>query len=70
MFLYYEESRLLWFNHHSLEEEEMFYLVGLLCGLAIYNSIIISLNFPLVLYRLLLNPNAALRSNALCKPTQ
>jgi hypothetical protein len=32
----------------------MFYLIGCLCGLAIYNSTIIALNFPLALFKKLL----------------
>ena len=32
----------------------MFTLIGLLCGLAIYNFTIINLNFPLALYKKLL----------------
>ncbi|CAG2247672.1 HERC4 [Mytilus edulis] len=54
MFKFYEESRVDWFNSDSFEEPVMFYLIGCLCGLAIYNSTIIVLNFPLALYKKLL----------------
>ncbi|CAC5368389.1 HERC4 [Mytilus coruscus] len=54
MFKFYEESRVDWFNSNSFEEPVMFYLIGCLCGLAIYNSTIIVLNFPLALYKKLL----------------
>ncbi|KAK3089327.1 hypothetical protein FSP39_002760 [Pinctada imbricata] len=54
MFKVYEESRLQWFNPMSFEDKKMFHLIGCLCGLAIYNSTIIQLDFPLVLYKKLL----------------
>ncbi|XP_074647680.1 putative E3 ubiquitin-protein ligase HERC4 isoform X2 [Tubulanus polymorphus] len=60
MFRYFEESRLLWFNDRSFEDPCMFNLIGKICGLAIYNSIIIDLNFPLSLYKKLLNQPATL----------
>lgn len=55
MFNYYPESRLLWFNADAFDEEaNMFCLVGTVCGLAIYNAIIVDLRFPLALYKRLL----------------
>lgn len=55
MFKEYEETRTIWFNSDSLEEEVTYFgLIGVLCGLAIYNFIIINLPFPLVLYKKLL----------------
>lgn len=55
MFKYYEDSRAIWFAEDSFESEEMYKLVGILCGLAIYNFTIINISFPLVLYKKLLN---------------
>ncbi|ODN02865.1 putative E3 ubiquitin-protein ligase HERC4 [Orchesella cincta] len=55
MFKHYEESRLIWFNEASFEDDVMYFLIGLLCGLAIYNLIIINIPFPLPLYKKLLN---------------
>lgn len=55
MFRYFEESRLLWINSRSFDEPAMYHLVGLLCGLAIYNTIIVDLPFPLAMYKKLLN---------------
>eukprot|EP01041_Mallomonas_annulata_P010022 gene10022-20866_t len=46
MFKYYEESRQLWFNSDCLETVQEFELVGILLGIAIYNSIIIDLPMP------------------------
>lgn len=54
MFQEYEESRLIWFASNSFEDPEMYQLVGTICGLAIYNFIIIHLPFPLALYKKLL----------------
>lgn len=54
MFQEYEESRLIWFASLSFEDPEMYKLVGTICGLAIYNFIIINLPFPLALYKKLL----------------
>jgi E3 ubiquitin-protein ligase HERC4 len=55
MFEYFEESRYIWFAQNPFEGEEMYKLVGILCGLAIYNFTIINLSFPLALYKKLLN---------------
>lgn len=55
MFANYEESRLLWFNANTFEEDMKTYnVIGQLCGLAIYNGTIIDLPFPLALYKKML----------------
>uniref|UniRef100_A0A6B2EBR4 Putative hect e3 ubiquitin ligase n=1 Tax=Phlebotomus kandelakii TaxID=1109342 RepID=A0A6B2EBR4_9DIPT len=54
MFKEYEDSRLIWFSSASFESVNMYMLIGILCGLAIYNFTIIDLPFPLVLYRKIL----------------
>lgn len=55
MFVNYEETNMIWFNDSSFEDVTMYYLIGLMCGLAIYNFTIIDLPFPLALYKKLLN---------------
>ncbi|XP_053977184.1 probable E3 ubiquitin-protein ligase HERC4 isoform X1 [Hylaeus volcanicus] len=55
MFKQYEETRIIWFSEDSLEDENMYFLIGILCGLVIYNFIIIDLPFPLALYKKLLH---------------
>lgn len=60
MFKFFEESRLQWFNPNSFEDKQMFHLIGAVCGLAIYNSTIIGLSFPLALYKKLLNRKTTL----------
>jgi E3 ubiquitin-protein ligase HERC4 len=54
MFKNYEDSRLMWFSEGTFEDDLMYFLIGLLCGLAIYNFTIINLPFPLALYKKLL----------------
>ena len=38
----------------TFEDIDLFHLIGAICGLAIYNLTIVELNFPLVLYKKLL----------------
>ncbi|KAK7003641.1 E3 ubiquitin-protein ligase HERC4 [Biomphalaria glabrata] len=61
MFELNEKSHLLWFNRSTLKDPDeikkktdMFLLIGVLCGLGIYSSTIITLPFPLALYKKLL----------------
>ena len=54
MFRFFDESRLIWFSDYELETDMMYFLVGIVCGLAIYNNTIIDLCFPLALYKKLL----------------
>ncbi|GEQ68214.1 hypothetical protein JCM33374_g1881 [Metschnikowia sp. JCM 33374] len=49
-----EQSNLLWFNVIPVRNLEIYYLFGAVLGLAIYNSTILDLNFPLGLYKTLL----------------
>ncbi|XP_077073484.1 putative E3 ubiquitin-protein ligase HERC4 isoform X1 [Siphateles boraxobius] len=60
MFRYYEESRLIWFAHKTFEDITLFHLIGVICGLAIYNLTIVELNFPLALYKKLLKKGPTL----------
>ncbi|XP_076250382.1 HECT and RLD domain containing E3 ubiquitin ligase 4 isoform X1 [Rhynchophorus ferrugineus] len=55
MFKEYEETRAIWFSEISLEDANVYFLIGLICGLAIYNFTIIDIPFPLALYKKLLN---------------
>eukprot|EP00794_Sanderia_malayensis_P007143 gene7143-7948_t len=54
MFIYDELRRQYWFNPTSFETEGQFTLIGIVFGLAIYNGIILDVNFPPILYRKLL----------------
>lgn len=60
MFKEYEETHTIWFHPNCFEDIANFLMIGVLCGLAIYNFTIINLPFPLVLYKKLLSedPNS------------
>lgn len=42
------------FNPTSFETDAQFTLIGIVLGLAIYNNIILAVNFPMVVYRKLM----------------
>ncbi|KAL2143918.1 hypothetical protein VTI28DRAFT_9906 [Corynascus sepedonium] len=54
MFLYDEDSNYCYFNPNSLEPSEQFFLVGVVLGLAIYNSTILDVALPPFAFRKLL----------------
>ncbi|XP_074032271.1 ubiquitin protein ligase E3A isoform X2 [Leptinotarsa decemlineata] len=51
MFAVQAESQTVWFNPTSFESDAQFTLIGIVLGLAIYNNVILAVNFPMVLYR-------------------
>ncbi|XP_058170739.1 ubiquitin-protein ligase E3A [Anopheles ziemanni] len=54
MFVTNEDTNMMWFNSISFENEAQFTLIGIVLGLAIYNNIILAVNFPMVVYRKLM----------------
>jgi hypothetical protein len=54
MFVYNEETRTYWFNPDTFEARIKFELVGFILGLALYNSVILDVHFPRVIYKKLL----------------
>eukprot|EP01132_Coremiostelium_polycephalum_P003196 gene3196-4002_t len=54
MFTYNESTRTFWFNPDS-EDFVEFELIGIILGLALYNTVILDVHFPLVIYKKLLN---------------
>lgn len=54
MFVQQEQTHTMWFNPSSFENEAQFILIGIVLGLAIYNNIILPVNFPMVVYRKLM----------------
>lgn len=69
MFVEYEETRTIWFGCSMIEEDDVMYrVIGILCGLAIYNGVIIDLPFPLALYKKVLNENLELEDLAQLDP--
>ena len=55
MFLPKNNGRVYWFNAYSFEPPIRFEFVGMLLGLAIYNSVLLDIKFPRALYRKLLD---------------
>lgn len=54
LFVYDEESQYCYFNPFCLESSEQFFLVGILLGLAIYNSTILDVAFPPFVFKKML----------------
>jgi E3 ubiquitin-protein ligase HECTD2 len=54
MFVYDDESHCCYFNPHALETSDQFFLVGVVMGLAIYNSTILDVALPPFAFRKLL----------------
>ncbi len=54
MFNYNEETRTYWFNPDTFEPRIKFELIGFILGLALYNSVILDVHFPRVVYKKLL----------------
>ncbi|ALC43709.1 Ube3a [Drosophila busckii] len=54
MFLLHEETNNMWFNATPFENGAQFTLIGIIIGLAIYNNVILAVNFPMVVYRKLM----------------
>lgn len=57
MFLPKNNSTIYWFNGNSFEPPINFEFVGTLLGLSIYNSILLDLPFPKIIYKKLLAKN-------------
>ncbi|KAM3831576.1 putative E3 ubiquitin-protein ligase HERC3 isoform 2-T3 [Vipera latastei] len=60
MFTCYSDSNLLWFSDTCFVEHNWFHLIGIVCGLAIYNFTVVDLHFPLALYKKLLDAKPSL----------
>jgi E3 ubiquitin-protein ligase HECTD2 len=70
MFTYDEDSQLCYFNPNSFETTDQFFLVGVVLGLAIYNSTILDVALPSFAFRKLLaaGPPAAPGATSHAKP--
>ncbi|KAJ3005697.1 UNVERIFIED_CONTAM: hypothetical protein HDU68_004503 [Siphonaria sp. JEL0065] len=60
MFSYDPETRYSWINPTSLEPERQFELVGILLGLALYNGVILGINFAPLVYKKLVDEEVGL----------
>lgn len=56
MFVYHHSSRCYWFSTTQRGNLREYNLIGVLTGLAVYNSIILDLHFPTACYKKLLSP--------------
>ena len=54
MFIPKNNGRVYWFNGFSYEPPIRFEFVGMLLGLAIYNSVLLDIHFPQTVYRKIL----------------
>lgn len=54
MFTFDSDTQKCWFNVVSFENDSQYTLIGLILGLAIYNSVILDVHFPMVVYKKLL----------------
>uniref|UniRef100_A0A3B3XBU6 HECT domain-containing protein n=1 Tax=Poecilia mexicana TaxID=48701 RepID=A0A3B3XBU6_9TELE len=70
MFTHYKDSNLLWFSDKCFVEQNWFHLIGIVCGLAIYNSTVVDLHFPLALYKKLLDVSPSLDDFKELSPTE
>ncbi|KAG8454208.1 hypothetical protein GDO86_000737 [Hymenochirus boettgeri] len=70
MFTVYQDSSLLWFSDICFVEHNWFHLIGVMCGLAIYNFTVVDLHFPLALYKKLLNVQPTLEDLKELSPTE
>ena len=50
----FDEEHVTWFNSDCFWNDEGYYLVGILVGLAVYNSVLLDVRFPPAVYRKLL----------------
>ncbi|XP_069974942.1 probable E3 ubiquitin-protein ligase HECTD2 [Penaeus vannamei] len=56
MFVYHPSKRLYWFSMGQQGSLREYNLIGVLMGLAVYNSIILDIRFPSICFRKLLSP--------------
>jgi len=69
MFTWDEETNYCWFNASSFETSDQYFLVGVVLGLAIYNSTILDIHLPLACYKKLLGLHCGLDDLKTFKPT-
>ncbi|KAL8710334.1 MAG: hypothetical protein Q9220_005104 [cf. Caloplaca sp. 1 TL-2023] len=71
MFIYDDESRYCYFNPDSFETSDQFFLVGVVLGLAIYNSTILDVALPPLVFRKLLAcaPNYTGPATSITRPS-
>lgn len=68
MFTYEEETRMYWFNPATMVDANEFRLIGLICGLAIYNRVLLDVHFPLFAWKKMLGLKVGLKELASWQP--
>ena len=68
MFTYNDKTRLYWFNHYTFEPKIKYELIGIIFGLAIYNSTILDVKLPITIYKKLLGIKPDLEDMKECDP--
>ncbi|OAD74477.1 hypothetical protein PHYBLDRAFT_112040, partial [Phycomyces blakesleeanus NRRL 1555(-)] len=69
MFTYDEDSNLCWFNPASFENKDQYFLVGVVLGLAIYNSTILDIHLPTACYKKLFHQPVDLTDLGVFRPS-
>ncbi|KAJ2958616.1 hypothetical protein NQZ79_g5793 [Umbelopsis isabellina] len=68
MFTYDDESTFCWFNPASFENEDQYFLVGIVIGLSIYNSTILDIHLPTACYKKLFGYHVGLEDLRVFRP--
>ncbi|KAK9469372.1 hypothetical protein V1512DRAFT_256094 [Lipomyces arxii] len=69
MFAYDEESNYCWFNHSTFETSDQYFLVGVVLGLAMYNSTILDIQLPPALFKKLLGCQCTIEDLQILRPS-
>ncbi|KIH66861.1 regulator of condensation [Ancylostoma duodenale] len=70
MFVEDPDSHLVWFSGYDVEEVNYYKMVGILCGLAVYNCVLVAFPFPLALYKMLLDQQPVLEDLTELSPVE
>uniref|UniRef100_W5MS74 HECT and RLD domain containing E3 ubiquitin protein ligase 56.4 n=1 Tax=Lepisosteus oculatus TaxID=7918 RepID=W5MS74_LEPOC len=54
VFELFEDSRLMWFIQVETSSTDIFFLLGIICGMALYNQCVVNFHFPVALFKKLL----------------
>lgn len=68
--VYFTDFFFYYYYFQCFVEQKWFHLIGIICGLAIYNSTVVDLHFPLALYKKLLDVSPTLEDLKELSPTE
>ncbi|KAI4884474.1 hypothetical protein NFI96_014102 [Prochilodus magdalenae] len=69
MFMYNDTQTMIWFPSQPKVEAKQYFLLGILCGLALNNSNIVHMPFPLAMFKKLVNVKPTLDDVVEFRPT-